>query len=213
MLSTPIELTDAAVLHQAVVYPLASLVVIEIAARYPNEWRLSPSLVNALRLWEVWDDTGPLATGRSEIVRWLYQNAQAGTVDARKARPDGYIQICRTYRVWNLSPASMSIPLLCSEGDDSSRSPWSLSSLPTGLGELYLHRGLDGPSVEPAGRAVALETVFEYIVAAYGRDQLPCFVEALDQHIFWQALIPAVFGISAAEFEAGWQAYLADQYR
>jgi hypothetical protein len=59
---------------------------------------------------------------------------------------------------------------------------------------------------------VAMETVLEYVVATYGRDHLPRLITALDEHDGWLSLIPAVFGIPAADFEEGWQAYLADQY-
>ena len=34
----------------------------------------------------------------------------------------------------------------------------------------------------------------------------------LGQYDTWDTLLPAVFGIATAEFEAGWQTYLARQY-
>jgi hypothetical protein len=68
------------------------------------------------------------------------------------------------------------------------------------------------PEVEPVGRVVAMETIIEYVVVTYGRERLPRLFAALGQHGSWQSLIPAVFDISADEFEAGWQSYLAHQY-
>jgi hypothetical protein len=55
--------------------------------------------------------------------------------------------------------------------------------------------------------------VIEYVVATYGRDYLPRLVAAMSEHDSWQSLIPVVFGTSAAEFEAEWQAYLAERYQ
>jgi hypothetical protein len=50
-------------------------------------------------------------------------------------------------------------------------------------------------------------------VVTYGRDQLPVFVTALDEYSTLDTLIPAVFGVTRVEFEAGWQAYLAQRYQ
>jgi hypothetical protein len=57
-----------------------------------------------------------------------------------------------------------------------------------------------------------METVVEYVVARYGRDALPRLVTALGGHASWHTLIPALFGVSAEEFESGWQAYVIAQY-
>lgn len=43
----------------------------------------------------------------------------------------------------------------------------------------------------------------------YGRATLPALIDATDQYDTWEELIPAVFGVPAVEFQAGWQAYLA----
>jgi hypothetical protein len=55
-------------------------------------------------------------------------------------------------------------------------------------------------------------TIIEYVVAAHGREQLPVLIAAMGQHTHTGSLIPATFGVSVAEFEAGWQSYLAEQY-
>jgi hypothetical protein len=59
---------------------------------------------------------------------------------------------------------------------------------------------------------VSTETILEYIVATYGKEQLPLMLSALGQYQSAETLIPAVFGVSSAEFEAGWLKYLAKQY-
>lgn len=47
---------------------------------------------------------------------------------------------------------------------------------------------------------------------AYGRERLPALLRGLGEHETWDTLIPAVFSVSAGEFEAGWQAYVATHY-
>jgi hypothetical protein len=47
---------------------------------------------------------------------------------------------------------------------------------------------------------------------AYAITRLPLLVQAISDHVSWQTLIPAVFGVSAAGFGADWQANIAAQY-
>jgi hypothetical protein len=60
---------------------------------------------------------------------------------------------------------------------------------------------------------VTMETVVEYIVATYGHDKLQQLIDAMGQYPTPETLIPALFGVSQADFEAGWQAYLAQHYQ
>jgi hypothetical protein len=60
---------------------------------------------------------------------------------------------------------------------------------------------------------VASSTLIDYAVDTYGKEQLPLLLNVLDTETGWETLIPTVFGVSANEFEAGWQVYLEDQYR
>ena len=48
----------------------------------------------------------------------------------------------------------------------------------------------------------------EYAVFAYGRDRLPTLLDGMHRYDTWETLIPAVYGVSAADFETGWQEYL-----
>jgi hypothetical protein len=206
LLSVPVELTEDTVLYQSVVYPLA--------------WKAGVSrwqpIIDVLKLWAPWADGGPLAAGREDLVRWLYQNAQAAPVAPHTAVPEGYARLCRTYRVWGLAPWQTSIPLACNESDTDQWSPWvnprlglRLSDVPPDIPMQSL-----APSLLPnlASRVVTLATVIEYGVASYGRERLPHLMAALGEHDGWQTLLPAVFGVSAIEFEAGWQVYLKERY-
>jgi hypothetical protein len=50
---------------------------------------------------------------------------------------------------------------------------------------------------------VALATLIEYTAVTYGRERLPALVAGLGQYERWDALIPAVYGVSPGEFERG----------
>jgi hypothetical protein len=201
------------------VYPLATLVVMKVIDPYPEQWKWGVlrwrSVIDALRLWTLWADGGPLAAGREEVVRWLYQNAQAAPVDGHTALPAGYARLCHTYRVWGLAPRQTSLPLTCNESDTDQGSPRSNPGLALRLREVPPDVQIQSvPRVVPnlASRVVSLETMIEYVVATYGRGRLPHLMAALGEHASWQTLIPAVFGVSAVEFEAGWHAYLTELY-
>ena len=45
-----------------------------------------------------------------------------------------------------------------------------------------------------------------YGVETYGRDTLPMLLLATGEHANWDTLIPAVYGVSLEQFEAGWLA-------
>jgi hypothetical protein len=50
------------------------------------------------------------------------------------------------------------------------------------------------------------------MVTTYGRERLPVLIAGLGQYDTWETLLLAVFGVSAAEFEAGWRTYLVNHY-
>lgn len=53
----------------------------------------------------------------------------------------------------------------------------------------------------------------EYIRAEYGDARLPVLLTALSHRENWETLAPAIFDLSADEFEQKWHEYLARQYR
>jgi hypothetical protein len=53
------------------------------------------------------------------------------------------------------------------------------------------------------------QAVVAYALDAYGRERLPALLAGFGRHATWGEVAPAVLGVPVAEFEAGWQAYLA----
>jgi hypothetical protein len=97
---------------------------------------------------------------------------------------------------------------------------------PPRLADLILDRGRDHPAAEPGGyggsdyaapaldwtvRQAAARRWVDYALAIYGQERLAALVTGLGVYGTWEELIPAVFGVPLAEFEAGWQAYLDER--
>jgi hypothetical protein len=206
LLAAPVEIPAATLLEEATLYPLARFVLYEAIDQHGLRWKKNfypwRTIVAGIPLWELWDEGGPLSTGHEEIIRWLYANGK--NPGAAKALPDGYERLCRVYRIWQISPRDLYLPLACRPSD---QHPAHFPALPA--------TWLQPQSESESEFAIAVmnETLIEYIVATYGRDQLPALLTATGSYSDKVTLIHALFGISAADFEAGWQNYLEAHYR
>jgi hypothetical protein len=213
----PVELTDAELLAQSLALPLTEHVLAQAREYHAIGHHWQP-LLDGLRLWQVWDLDLPLAVWREPIVQWLYVDLPSSIPGQSIALPERYTALCAAHRLWLVSPMQLHIPLLCAEreGEAWHSSPWAdplrrldQNLVPVHPGDAHWNsrHELNHPS-----QAVALATLIDYAVATYGRDRLPVLVAGLGQYESWATLIPAVYGVSPAEFEAGWQAYLAAHY-
>jgi hypothetical protein len=216
----PVELTDAELLAQSLVLPLLAQVLAQASDQHQIGAAWQP-MASALYLWQVWDLDLPLAAWREEVVRWLYLDLSATPRGQLVSFPDDYIELCAAHRLWMSSPALIEIPFVCSELDQeawlfpswSPREPLThLGQLPAPLRPNEYMEGSSLHRLHHPGHTVALATLIEYAAVTYGRERLPVLVAGLGQYESWDELIPAVYGVSPAEFEAGWQAYLAAHY-
>jgi hypothetical protein len=216
----PVELTDADLLAQSLVLPLLAQVLAQARERYAigQPWQ---SLLDGLGLWQVWDLDLPLASWREEVVKWIYVDWPATRPGQSVVLPAHHRELCAVHRLWLRSPTQIGIPLLCADPD------WEAwYSTPLGLREPLIRLDQLAVSVPPdeslgplsssymphLGQTVALATLVEYTVATYGRERLPALLAGLGQSDSWDTLIPAVYGVSPAAFEAGWRVYLAERY-
>jgi hypothetical protein len=217
----PVKLTDAELLAQSIALPLLDGVIAQGGKHYAIKSAWQPML-RGLRLWQLWDLDLPLSIWHEEVVQWLYLDLPAGDPRETVLPPDGYWQLCAAHTLWMSSPLQLDIPLLCAEREQQYeyfplRGP---RNPPIRLNDLVLpvppDEGLDYSNMTNRanlhGRAVVLATLIEYAVAAYGRERLPALLAGLGQYSTWDTLLPAVFGVSAVEFETGWQVYLTEQY-
>jgi hypothetical protein len=209
----PVELTDADLLAQSLALPLFEQVLAQAKEQYQISSTWQP-LLDGLRLWQVWDLDLPLSTWRVDVVQWLYADLTAISGHPIVV-PERYTDLCATHKLW-LLPAQIHIPLLCTDLDRESWYffLWGLRDPPTHLAQIVLPRPTSYPYTEinHRGQTVALATLIEYAAATYGRERLPVLVAGLGHYDNWETLLPAVFGVSAAEFEADWQVYLMAHY-
>jgi hypothetical protein len=217
----PVELTDADLLAQSIALPLLEQVLAQAGEHHAISATWQPML-RGLRLWQVWELELPLAAWRENVVQWIYIDGPVTAPGQSFVLPDRYAKLCAAYKLWMASPAQLNIPLSCArpEWEEQSFPLWRLRDPLTRLDQLvvplrpgeYIEEPDSLHQVFHPGQTVALATLVEYAVAAYGRERLPALVAGLGQYENWDTLIPAVFGVSATEFEAGWQAYLTAHY-
>lgn len=212
----PVDLTEAELLAQSLVLPLVADGLVQARTHHAIDQRWQP-LLDGLYLWQLWDLALPLSVWREEIVKWLALDLPTTRPGQPVKLPDRYSAFCTAHRLWMASPVQMHIPLLCAELDHPGW--WTITDFPTHLSTLAFLSSSDGYittsshyQASPPGQTVALATLIEYAVATYGRERLPVLMAGLGQYTTWETLLPAVFGVSAAEFEVGWQRYLAEHY-
>lgn len=102
------------------------------------------------------------------------------------------------------------------------KSPWDrqanrhfhqLVTLPLQLEAVTDWQGDEPPTRERLmAQYMAAESIVDYIVATYGRKQLPILLNALSEYLQWDSLIQEVFDTSRAEFENGWNQHIKQHY-
>jgi hypothetical protein len=160
-------------------------------------------LKEALRLWQLWQTGGALARQRTEVIRHFY----------RAASPAHAFTVCRAPSLWQTA-ASLAARLCreLAQAASSGTETGALYAPPRRLVEqLRMDENKRGSQAQ-WGEIVALETLVEYAVARYGVERLPALLQATGRYTSWDGLLAAVYGVSAAEFEQGWQAYVAEHY-
>ena len=146
-------------------------------------------------------------------MQWVFQDESIARDNGMVAVPSHYQELCAAYGLWMAKPIDIGIPLYC---DGTDRDPGHnmllvVSSHGEGLKlfqTVYLHSAIQS-SLQWNNR-MALYTVIDYAAATYGRQSLPALVDALGRYYTWQALVPAVYGVSFDEFDRGWQQHVAE---
>jgi hypothetical protein len=222
LLHAPDFLSDAVILRQMILLQLAEQVMEEAASTHRLPLRWYPFL-NAAHQWQIWDLGGPLAEWRKPVLQWLYVDlwGLGGTdlqlTDANFSLPVPIraeaAEYCALYSVWWWQAAMVhqSLPPSCNEVDGAV--PYLASSHHSNrLLDLMRNSSMYDESTGNQGRYESILTaaLLDYIAATYGRAEITALWPILQEHKDWETLIPATFGVSIKEFEAGWQAYIAD---
>lgn len=226
----PNTVSDADLLAQAVALRLLGDLLAQARERYAASTYWQPVL-EGVYLWQLWESNLPLAAWRVPLVKLIYQK----NLDMEPAfLPD----FCAQHNLWMASPLEIGVPLMC-YGRPSIYylTVWGETAIPplgaatppashAAAGMQNLLRGRESLEDEewlrqyhPAitiALAVALATaqapMLDYAAADYGPLTIPALLAALQKHDEWTTLVPAVFGVSAAEFDARWRDYLIEAY-
>lgn len=222
----PDTVSDAELLAQALVLDLLDDLTAQTKTRYavPSHWQ---PVLDGLFIWQLWQSDLPLAAWREPLVDLIY------TADPYV--PPAYIPtLCTQFHIWMAVPLEIGIPLTCCEGLSDAffllrlwdyfimpplDRPAAIATRRTGMHTIVGLSVLPGgetimtayPGPYP-GPAIAIATALEYINAVYGPEAISALPAALAAHEEWRTLAPAVFGVSATEFDDGWRAYLVAHY-
>jgi hypothetical protein len=223
----PVEIRDEDLLAQALALALLDELSTQAGTHYALGARWTP-LGHALGLAALWRSDLPLAVWRVPVVRWLTSAPPSGEPAVALRPPEFGPALDAQHRLWMGTPEAIGIPVSCGHiaghmADPTPCADVHVSVAPVKLAQLvgplasqgatgYLNSLGGGWASSNSGVIVALATVLDYAAAAYGEARLPELLAAAPQHCEWETLVPAVFGISAAEFETGWHVYLAEQY-
>jgi len=212
----PVAFTDTELLAQSIALPMLDYLLIEARDHHQISMKWQP-MMSSLELWQLWDLDLPLSRWRNALVKWVYVDLPTTKLGEAIPLPGHYTTLCTEHKLWLRSPQEIHLPFLCiNPGQAQESYPWwEAHHPPLRLGALaapfnpeyysgaLINRVVDG------GQLIALSTLVDYAVVTYGRERLPLLLGNLGQFDTWETLIPAVYGVSAAEFEAGWQEYLS----
>jgi hypothetical protein len=161
----------------------------------------SDTVLAGLQLWEL---------------RALEQGLSASTWRSiiGPTEKQGLHEVCAEYAVWMLRPMAAGLPVRC-EGVRAESLSYrierlaSLSLRDVGWQDGGTRVGHTSVWLVPQAASLFMATVIDYAGTAHGRESVPRLLAALGEHESWETLVPAVYGISLAEFEAGWRQHLA----
>ncbi len=207
-------------LAQALALPLLDHTLAQTMRRYEFTTAREP-LLDGVRLWQLWETDLPLARWKPVLIRWIYVTLPAQTTTEHLPLPADYAALCAAHRLWMAYPVQLQIPLMCQGMDESPRrlsysmirqAPSHLPPLDT---PIYPDEEVDaaGQRTVPRhpGYAIAVATVIDYVNQRYGRTHVPQLVAAWGSGVSWEVITPALFGLTAAEFERDWQTFLNAQ--
>lgn len=209
-----------AVLAQALALPLIDH-TLALAVRQSAINPARQPLLAGVRLWQLWAADLPLAQWHPALIQWIYVALPTTATTTLLPLPADYAALCAAHQLWMVYPVQLQIPLMCQGMDESPRrlsytlirqAPRRLPALDT---PVYPDEEVDAAGqrtvIRHPGYAIAVATLIAYVEQRYGRAAVPALVAAWSSGATWAQLTPALFGVTATEFERDWQAYLAEQ--
>ncbi len=189
----------------------------------PVGWWWQP-LTEGLRLWLLWDTNPLLARWHQELLASNLAILCSSCLRQPESLWASYLKSCQMLAMLGLySVDAFSIPCTGTFGNAGGNTSISLSpqlltpQVPSGLATLA--PGTSTSQLEESllyksygGQMILMAALLEYVKNTYGQEKISALLTAFGTYHQWDTLMPAVFGISAEEFNAEWRIYLAKQY-
>jgi hypothetical protein len=234
----PAGLSETEVLVQLVEVSLINHLLNRVAATWlkdvdwPMNWTWA-TLHTGMASWLTWDQESLLGQKYEEMIAWFYKEGKGVQIYTPESLPANYQEFCQICTMLGVIPKDLGIPFACASNVEFysisyyvfpplNMTLWDLEfpfpvTVPTTirdaqeLAEYYAQgQGLLVHSF--LGKNIASFMLIDYAVETYGREKLSALIDALGTHAGWDTVIPAVYGVSVAEFEAGWRTYLQEKY-
>ena len=208
----PLRYSDEALLVQSVAIALMKSVRQESITQ--GHGSKANGALSAIDLWEMMDAGMPLFEPGEAFLGWYVDEAGWYADNAPVVLQGRVDDVCATFGVWMISPTAVEIPVSCEHNAAESMvdaTQFTSKRIPPQLGPASYEQEMNYTGAYQAtwGRTMLLATVIDYAEATYGRERLPVLVTAMSEHGSWETLAPDVYGVPFEEFEAGWQAHLA----
>jgi hypothetical protein len=237
----PLEVSEEALLVQGAALALFNRLAAQSDA-LNNLPERRAFLHSGLRLWLLWDQELPLARWREPLVRWVFGIDEGVRGPSGKKDPAFAHDFCAHHRLWLRSEEEIDMPVICVQyvrGGEAfltfrySSPPHMLPSFVTREESQYTEEssGAVGSTLHYAS-VVMYATLFEYISMREGIEEnraeensteaksaetiraqrVAALIAAIPNHTNWDSLIRALYGEPQRDFEAGWNAFLAERY-
>lgn len=215
LMRLPAGVTDGEALAESVAFALRR----EAGNRFVGRsYQPAPEFLSGLRLWLAWEEELVQAAYRAELVTWLYGNGAFGP----KVTLVSYRELCELFFAWEIVAPAVPMTFYCSNDPSPSsftlRPPMSLRYLPLSLNREGLIYDISRDPLTGVlqagtlGQPIAVATLLEYTAHTYGQASVVGLLRAAKEGETWRSAAPLLFGVSEAEFEAGWWAWLAAEY-
>lgn len=218
LMRLPAEVADGQALAETVAAALRRAAVNRTIAPLKRLYQPTPEFLAGVRLWLAWEENLPRTDSRQELVAWLYANG----LDGLEARPNSYGRLCNLLYAWESAAPAVPMAFYCQPDQFtptvSLRPPTSLRQLSLALSrELLEYEAVRDPltgglHASRVGQPIAIATLLEYTTHTYGQASVVALLQAAQDGKKWSGAVPQIFGVSATDFEAGWWAWLAEEY-
>ncbi len=201
--ATPAQALEQTI-HRALIQNLFQQPEVRLRVRPP--WYL---LIEGTRVWQL-QQASHNGIWYTDRVRWLYTEWPAIRRGDRALAAGEADWLCQVSTGGTPLIANRLLPDDCGNADPAQLMQ-NMPLPPQHLADLEMMPSSPA-SQEQWVRQWQLQTILtsvvDFGVTTYGRQTLPHLLQAMAVYDDWETLIPAVYGVSAAEFENGWHAYL-----